>query len=71
MQEAGHSKLVLWDNPKRWDGEGTRRVFQDGGTHVHSSVIHADVWQNYHNIVKKIIFQLKWIKLKINIIKWN
>jgi len=22
MHEAGHSKLVLWDNPERWGGEG-------------------------------------------------
>ena len=21
MHEAGHSKLVLWDNPEGWDGE--------------------------------------------------
>ena len=28
MHEAGHPKLVLWDNPEGWDGEG-------GGTDVH------------------------------------
>ena len=22
MHETGHSKLVRWDNPKGWDGEG-------------------------------------------------
>ena len=22
LHEAGHSKLVLWDNPERWGGEG-------------------------------------------------
>ena len=22
MHEAGHTKLVLWDNPERWSGEG-------------------------------------------------
>ena len=22
MHEAGHSKLVLWDNPEGWDGKG-------------------------------------------------
>ena len=33
MQEAGHSKPVLWDNPEGWDGEGGRRGLQDeGGT---------------------------------------
>ena len=25
MHEAGHSKLVLWDNPAGWGGEGVRR----------------------------------------------
>ena len=24
MHEAGHSKLVLWDNQKGWGGEGRR-----------------------------------------------
>ena len=22
MHEAGHSKMVLWDDPEGWDGEG-------------------------------------------------
>jgi len=22
MHEAGHPKLVLWDNPEEWSGEG-------------------------------------------------
>ena len=30
MHEAGHLKLVLWDNPKGWDGEGGGREDQDG-----------------------------------------
>ena len=31
MHEAGHSKLLHWDNAEGWDGdEGGRRV-QDGG----------------------------------------
>ena len=25
MHEAGHSKLVLWDNPVGWGGEGGRK----------------------------------------------
>ena len=28
MHETGHSKLVHWDNPEGWDGEGGVR---DGG----------------------------------------
>ena len=30
MHEIGHSKLVHWDNPEGWDGEGDGGV-QDGG----------------------------------------
>ena len=43
MHEAGHSKPVLWDKPEGWGGEGAWRVVQDGGTHVHSWLIHVDV----------------------------
>ena len=35
MHEAGHSKLVLWDKPEGWGGEGGGRGIQDEGTHVH------------------------------------
>ena len=31
MHETGHSKLVLWDNPEGWGGEGGGRGVQDGG----------------------------------------
>ena len=31
MHEAGHSKLVLWDNLEGWRREGGGRGFQDGG----------------------------------------
>ena len=30
MHEAGHSKLVHWDNSEGWDGKGGGRG-QDGG----------------------------------------
>ena len=29
--ETVHSKLVLWDNPDGWGGEGAERGFQDSG----------------------------------------
>ena len=45
MHEAGHSKLVLRDNPDGCGGEGGGRGVQDGG-HMHPWVIHVDVWQN-------------------------
>ena len=28
---TGHSELVHWDSPERWDGEGSGRGAQDGG----------------------------------------
>ena len=34
MHEAGHSKLVLWDKPEGWGGEGGGRGIQDEGTPV-------------------------------------
>ena len=45
MHEAGHSKLVLWDNPQGWGGEGRRCGVQDGRTHMHPWLIHVYVWQ--------------------------
>ena len=52
MHDAGHSNSVLWDNLEGWGGKGGGMVVQDGGTHVHSWLIHVDVWQNHNNIVK-------------------
>ena len=34
MYEVGHSKLVFWDNPEGWGGDGGGRGVQDGGTHT-------------------------------------
>ena len=33
MHEAGHSELVLWDNPEGWGGEGSEG-FRTGDTCV-------------------------------------
>ena len=41
MHEEVLSKLVLWDNPEGWDGEGGFRMV----TQVHLWLILADVWQ--------------------------
>ena len=43
MHEAGHGKSVLWDSPEDGDREGGGRVVQDGRTHVHPWLIHAEV----------------------------
>ena len=32
MHEAGHSKLVLWDNPEGWGGEEGGEQFRMGNT---------------------------------------
>ena len=59
MHKAGHSKLVLWDNPEGWGGEGGGRGVQDGGTHVHPWLIHVYVWQKPPRYCKVISLQLK------------
>ena len=45
MNEAGHPKSLLWDNP---DGLGEEAGGEEGsgwGTHVHPWWIHVNVWQ--------------------------
>ena len=34
MNEARHPKPVLWDNSEGYGGEGGRRRFRIGGTHI-------------------------------------
>ena len=48
MHEAGHSKLVPWDNPEGWGGGGGGRGVQDRGMHVHLWLIHVDVQKKPH-----------------------
>ena len=63
MHEAGHSKLVLWDNPEGWGGEGGGgRVFKMGGTHVHPGLIHVDVCQKPPQYCKVISLQFFFFK---------
>ena len=64
MHEAGHPKLVLWDSPEGWDGEGCGRGVQDGGTHVHPWLIHVDIWQKPPQYYKVISLQFKKKKKK-------
>ena len=35
MHETGYSRLVHWDDPERWDGEGGGREVQ-GGEHMYT-----------------------------------
>ena len=59
MHEIGYSKLVHWDNPEGWDGEGGERRVWDRGIHVHPWLIHVDVWQKPPQYCKVISLQLK------------
>ena len=54
--EAGHSKLVLWENPERWGGEG--RGVQHRGTQEHLWLIHLHAWQK-SQYCQVIILQLQ------------
>ena len=59
MHEVGHSKLVLRDNTKGWEGEGHGRGLQDEETHVNPWLIHVEVWKNLRQYCKLINLQLK------------
>ena len=59
MHEAGHSKLVLRDNPEGSGGKGGGRGAQDGGTRVHPWLIHVDVRKKPPKYCKVTILQLK------------
>ena len=61
MHEAGHSKLVLWDNPEGWGGKGGGRGFRTGGDTHALKMIHVEIWQKPSQYHKVIILQLKSI----------
>ena len=58
MHETGCSRLVHWDDPEGWDGEG-HRWGSGWGTHVHPWLIHVNVWQKPLQYCKVINLQLK------------
>ena len=51
MHERGYPKLVHWDNPERWDGEGGGRWVWDGG-HMFTDGWFMSMYSKNHNIVK-------------------
>ena len=55
MHEAGHSKLVLWDNPERWDGEGGGSGVQDGGHMCTHGCFMSTYGKNHQNNCNKSI----------------
>ena len=54
MHEAGHPKLVLWDNPEGWGEEGGGRRIQDGG-HMYTCAQFMLMYsKNHYNIIKQL-----------------
>ena len=58
MYEAGHPRLMLWDNSEGWGGEGGERGSGWGDT-VYPWLIHVDVWQKPSQYYKAIVLRLK------------
>ena len=52
MLKTGHSKLVHWDNPEGWDGEGGGRRVQDGGDMYTHGWFMSMYGKNHYSIVK-------------------
>ena len=50
MRETGCSRLVYWDDPAGWDGEGGGRGVRMGNTCTPWQ-IHVNLWQNQYNMV--------------------
>ena len=49
---TGCSRLVRWDDPEGWDGEGVGRGVQDG-EHMYTHGCFISMYgKNHHNIVK-------------------
>ena len=59
MHETGCSRLVHWDDPEEWDGDGGGRGVWNGGTDVHPWLIHVNVWLKPPQYCKVISLQLK------------
>ena len=58
MHDTGCLRLVHWDDPEGWNGEG------GGRTRVYLWQIHVDIWQNEYNIIKLKIKKNKNLKKK-------
>ena len=58
MHEAGHAKLVLWDNPEGWGREGGEMGFQDGGMYTCPRLICVDMWKGPPQCCEVIVLQL-------------
>ena len=56
--ELSYSRLVPWEDPEGWEGEGDRRGRSGWGTHVNPWLIHVNVWQNPLQYCEVISLQL-------------
>ena len=55
IHKAGHSKLVLWDNPEGWDGVGGEKEAQEGGDIcILTADSHCCMAETKTNIVKQL-----------------
>ena len=52
MDETGHSKLMHWDNPEEWDGEGGGRGFRMWGHMYTHGGFMSMYGKNHYNTVK-------------------
>ena len=52
MHEAGHPKLVLWDNPEGWSGDGGGRGIQEVDGTQECGQFMLMYGKSRHNIVK-------------------
>ena len=53
MHEAGHPKLVLWDNLKAYSGEGSGEWVQDERRHMYTYGWFMLVYgENHHDFLK-------------------
>ena len=64
MHEAGHSKLVLWDNSEVWGWQGGGRGVQDGGNTCAPVANSCQCMAKLSQYCKIIILLLKLIKKK-------
>ena len=64
MLEAGHSKLLLWDNPEGRGGEGGERWGSGWGDYGLLWLTLVVVWQNPLQYCKEVSVQLKEINFK-------
>ena len=52
VHEAGHPKLLLWDNLEGWNGDKGGRGFQYGGGHMYTYGQFMLMYgKNHHNII--------------------